>query len=179
MTFKFLNYPIVLIVLYISFTNTYFLSEIKAQNCTYDVNLIDPSTGATVKRTTDLAIGKINRQPFYIKAQCIGNNKYLKIRYYCYDDFYISDKECMKFTFVDGTCVELTPRPIDGESESVNISKISTMLIYPVNDRQLNQIIAQPIERIDIQTIQGDIEGFEIKERQQTVIKQMLDCVTI
>lgn len=179
MNLKLLKCRIIFVMLCFFFIMIWYPADIKAQNCTYEVNLVDPSTGAVVKRTSDVAIGKLNRQPFYVKTQCIGKNKYLKIRYYCYDNFFISDKHPMKLTFMDDTSIDLIPRSNDDQQESINISKISTMLIYFIDENQLNKMMSEPIKKIEFQSSQGDFVDFDVRERFRSTIQQLLDCVKI
>jgi len=151
---------------------------LEAQNCNYDVNEIEPGSGLLVKRTEDMAIGKLNNQPFYIKSQCIGDKKFLKIRYFCQNDFFIHDKEPMVLTFLDNSKLEIPPRPNNKtEQTRTQFTKVSEMLIYDITQEQYNKIVAQQAKKITFKTWDNDFVDLELKDKFRLSLQQLLQCV--
>ncbi len=155
-------------------------ASINAQNCVLEVNQVDPITGVVVKRTEDLTVGRLNGQPLYFKAQCIGERKYLKMRYFRYGNFTVSDKLPIIFTFSDNSTLQLMPRPLpESQQGSSTITSVSSMLIYDISPEQYNIIKKLPITSIAIKTEKGDDIDTDIRERFRYVIQNILNCVDI
>ncbi len=149
-----------------------------AQNCALEVNQTDPVTGARVKRTEDVSVGKLNGQPLYFKAQCIGEKKFLKMRYFRYGNFTISDQLPMILTFNDNSTVEIKPRPLPKrQQESSSMTSVSSMLIYDIDNAQYQIIQQQPVKAISLKTESGDEVVTDIRERFRSVLREILKCV--
>jgi hypothetical protein len=152
--------------------------ETMAQNCVLEVNQTDPVTGAIVKRTEDVSVGKLNGQPLYFKAQSIGEKKFLKMRYYRYGGFTISDQLPMILTFTDNSTLEIKPRPLPKkQQESSGLTSVSSMLIYDIDKAQYDVIQKQPVKAISLKIESGDEVITDIRERFRPVLQQILKCV--
>lgn len=158
-----------------------FAGASKAQNCLLEINQVDPVTNLVVKRTEDVAIGKLNGQALYFKAQCIGTKKYLKVRYYRYGNFALSDKLPMILVFQDGTSVDLIPRPLAAPNtgEQSNIVSVSSMLIFDISEQQYNTIIKNTIVSVSITTENGNSHHVDLRERYRQTIQTLLKCVDV
>ncbi len=156
------------------------ITSANAQNCALEVNQVDPITGVFVKRTEDLMVGRLNGQPLYFKAQCIGEKKYLKMRYSRYGNFIVSDKLPITFTFSDNSTLQIMPRPLpENEQGSSTIISVSSMLIYDISPEQHSIIRQLPIKSIAVKTEKGDSIDIDIRERFRYVIQNILNCVDI
>jgi hypothetical protein len=157
---------------------TFLPSQASAQNCNLEVNQTDPVTGAIIKRTEDVSVGKLNGQPLYFKAQSIGEKKFLKMRYYRYGDFTISDQLPMVLTFNDNSTLEIKPRPLPKkQQESSGLTSVSSMLIYDIDKAQYDVIQKQPVKAISLKIESGDEVITDIRERFRPVLQQILKCV--
>src|SRR6056297_463550 len=91
-------------------TFTLFATTVKAQKCRYERETIDAKTEMVIKRTEPVEITRVNDHPFYVKAQCIGQHKYLKARYYLHNGFKIRESEPLEIVFIDNSSVLLKAR---------------------------------------------------------------------
>jgi hypothetical protein len=172
-------YPAKIIVAFFIFVGVNLLPVMAfSQNCALEVNQTDPVTGAIVKRTEDVSVGRLNSQPLYFKAQSIGQKKFLKMRYFRYGNFNISDQLPMVLTFNDNSTLEVNPRPLPKrQQESSNMTSVSSMLIYDIDDTQYQAIQQQPIKAITLKTESGDEVVTDIRERFRSILQQLLKCV--
>ena len=148
-----------------------------SQDCQYEKNEIDETTLLPVKRTTFVSLCKVNRSPFECKAHSIGNNKYLKIRYYRYNDFYIPADQPLIFIMEDSSGISLTA--IQPRRDSTNLSSmmtVSSLLVYELSEETFEMLTSQPV--IMIRYYQdNEYISVEVKDKSRLLLKQILDCI--
>lgn len=149
----------------------------KAQKCSYEKNVIDGVTNVAIKRTNPEILLRLNNQPLYIKAQSIGNNKYLKIRYYKYNNFSIQENKEISFILTNGKEVVLYPRimPRDTTNPS-DFAAVSSLLVYKLSEEQANQLGQTPVQAFKYNLISGWV-NINIKTSKQIKIMNILHCV--
>lgn len=154
-----------------------FSNLISAQKCNYEKNDMDGLLEVPIKRTTPQMWCRIANQPIYVKAQCIGTNKYLKIMYYNSDDFAIQEEREIGLVLPSQDEIILFPRlmPVDSNATDDYLD-ISSMLIYKLSDDQYATLKDVPVVKFRYQLISGFIEK-DIKPKKQTAIMNVLRCV--
>ena len=152
-------------------------ASLSAQKCQYERNEIDGITNLAVKITIPEVLCRLNNQPLYIKAQCIGVMKYLKIRYYRNSDFYIVDNKEIAFTLSNNEVVTLTPRtmPVDS-SNTDGFVTVSSLLVYKLDPDQFQKLVSNPITKFKYYLSSGFVEE-DIKGSRQNRIMEILRCV--
>ena len=151
-----------------------------SQKCNLEINQIDPVTNSVIKRTEDISVGRLNGQPLYFKTQCIGEKKYLKIRYYNYGGFFISEEKPLIVTFTDNSTLELIPRQSGRKKNDVNdLTTVSSLLIFTISKEQSSALKKQPIMLITVNTENDEVVDTEIRERFRTVLQELINCVEL
>lgn len=152
-------------------------SNINAQKCNYEVNEVDGLLEVPIKRTVSEMICRINNQPLYMKAQCIGTNKYLKLRYYKDSDLSIQENREISFVLPNDEEVILYPRPMPVDSTEVNdMVNVSSMLVYKLSAEQYEILKNTPVTIFKYYRVSGFIEK-EIKASRQATLMDLLRCV--
>lgn len=155
-------------------------SNLFGQRCSYEKNKIDPATKLEVKRTRYSEITRINNHPLYVKGQCIGARKYLKIRYYIKPGSNIDDMKPLKITFKDNSFVLLNALPITtGPSLNNPLTKISSLLIYKLTKEQYSLLINNNIKQLEIQTTNGITLTKTLRKRFEDKIKKIMLCILL
>lgn len=148
-----------------------------AQRCNLDLDQRDPVTGAILKRTLDTIMGKLNGQPFYFKAQRIGDKRYLKMRYYRYGDFEISDSQPLQLVLLDGRQIGITPRDMPASQNEGSVTAVSSMLLFELPADVVKSLTSVPVRAIMFRTADGGDGAVEIRERFRGVIGLLLNCI--
>lgn len=148
-----------------------------AQKCHYEKNEIDAITEYSIKLTQPELLCRINGQPVYVKAQCIGPHKYLKIQYYKYSNYVIQEDREVGLITSNGDEVILFPRvmPIDSIKMDNYDSGIS-MLIFKLSDSQFETLKNNPIVTFRYYLISGWVEE-TISGSKQERIMEVMRCV--
>jgi hypothetical protein len=147
-----------------------------SQKCHYEVNDVDAFTQMPIKRTNPEAICRINNYPVYVKAQCIGEHKYLKLRYYKYNDFVFQENEPIIFLLSNHEQVELTPRNMPERTVSGGIEDVSALLVYKLSPEQFEKLLSLSVVKFKYPVSTGYMEK-EIKGKKQLRISKILRCV--
>ncbi len=148
-----------------------------AQKCNYEVNEIDGLLEMPIKRTVPEMLCRINNQPIYIKAQCIGSNKYLKLRYYKDTEFSIQENREISFILPSDDEIILFPRVMPVDSSAMDdLIEISSMLVYKLSADQYETLKNSPVKVFKYYRVSGFVEK-EIKASKQTTLMQVLRCV--
>lgn len=148
-----------------------------AQKCNYEKNEIDGLLEVPIKRTVSSKLCRIENQPVFVKAQCIGDNKYLKIRYFKYDGFTIQTDREIGFVLPSEDEILLFPRvmPVDS-SQMDGILDVSTLVIYKLSSDQYEILKDVPVIKFKYYITSGFMEK-EIKAANQTKVMEVLRCV--
>jgi len=149
------------------------------EKCQLEVNQVDPITNMVVKRTIDYSIGKLFGQPLYFKAQCIGEKKYLKMRYFLYGNVEISDEEPIRLIFLDDSFLEIKPRKMPQRNSEGSLTTVSAMLIYDLDNNQARQLTSNRVKKIELRATNGESFEVEVRERFREYFIQMVQCVTL
>ncbi|MBE9469024.1 MAG: hypothetical protein IMY72_11995 [Bacteroidetes bacterium] len=163
---------LIIILIFIS------ISAFSQKKCKYEKNAIDALTELRIIRTVPVSICRVNGQPFYFKAQTIGDRKYLKLKYFRYNDFKIKDNTELTFTLSNYTNITLTPRKVkkDTTEQESNFMTVSSMIIYQLTDEQYKTLIKYPITSVKYFIDTGFITK-SIKENKQNKIQKILKCI--
>jgi len=165
------KYLIITFLLFLAFYSSF------AQKCQYERDEIDGITNAVVKITIPEVLCRLNNQPLYVKAQCIGVMKYLKIRYYRNSDFYIVENKEISFTLLNDEVVTLFPRPMPVDSSNTDgFVTVSSLLVYKLDADQYKKLSTNPITKFKYYLSSGFVEE-EIKGSRQNRIMELLRCV--
>lgn len=159
-------------------TSLLFFQANAQKACKYEKDEIDAITELKVRITQQIQLCKVNNAPFLIKAQSIGDRRYLKIRYYRYDNFSILPNTDFTFTFSDNTTLEVTPRETKTDTANTDNSftAISSMIILPLSEQQFYKLLHFPVTKMKYY-IPGGYEFKDIKESKQEDLKQILSCI--
>lgn len=156
-----------------------FLNQGTAQKCRYEKNEIDAVTEMVVKRTEPAEITEVNDQPLFMKAQCIGEHKYLKVRYYRYNSFTIDASHPFEIIFDDQTSVELQARDMPEAEDSGSFMKVSSLLIFNLTKDQYQKLMNKPAVQIKYFIEGGGYIRKDIRRRYQEDIQHILRCVLL
>lgn len=156
---------------------TFIFQNISAQKCNYEKNEIDGLLEIPIKRTSPQMLVRIDNQPFYVKAQCIGDNKYLKLIYYKYNDFAIKDDREIGLILPSMDEITLFPRimPVD-TADNQDIIDMTTLMVYKLSTDQYETLKNVPVIKFKYFVDGGFIEK-DIKTSKQPIIMQHLSCV--
>ena len=154
------------------------VSVFSQKKCKYEKNEIDALTELRIVRTLPVSICRVNGQPFYFKAQAIGDRKYLKLKYFRYNSFKIKDNTDLIFSLSNNSTVTLTPRKVkrDTTVQESNFMTVSSMIIYRLTDGQYKKLIKYPITDVKYFVTTGFITK-SIKGNQQDKIQKILRCI--
>ena len=159
------------------FIVTSFSVKVKAQKCGFEKNEIDALTELVVKRTAPSMLLRIEGQPLYVKAQCIGTNKYLKIVFYRYNDFSFQENREVGFLLSNKEDLLLYPRQMSVDSAKMdNVINVSSLLIYKLSDNQYQKLTQFPVIKFKYYLTTGFVE-VPIKTKKQGKVMEVLRCV--
>lgn len=157
--------------------STFLSNNAFAQKCKYEKNEIDGLLEVPIKLTKEEFICRIDNQPIYVKAQCIGTNKYLKIRYFKYNNFIIQKDREIAWELPSKEDITLFPREMPVDSTKINdITNVSVLLIYKLSASQYETLKKNPVTKFKYNISTGFVEK-EIKSSKQNVIMNILQCV--
>lgn len=149
-----------------------------AQNCKLEINDIDPRTKLKIIRTEFEQLDRINSNPLLVKAQAVGDKKFLKIRYYRYNNFEIRSGSEMEFMLSNNKVVTLQPfiNPADTAPDENSFMTVSSLIIYPIEDDAFKLLTTYDVVKIKYYVAQG-YQYSEIKTKRQSVIREVLNCI--
>ena len=149
-----------------------------AQNCKLEIDDIDPRTKLRVVRTEFEQLERVNNNPFLIKAQAVGEQRFLKIRYYRYNNFEIKPGSEMEFILSDNSTVTLKPfiNPGDTVPEQNSFMTVSSMIIFPIEPADFEKLSTYDLVKFKYFIEQGYIYT-EVKEKRQTLLRELLQCI--
>lgn len=150
---------------------------LQAQKCNYEKNEIDALTELVVKRTAPVMLVRIKGQPLYVKAQCIGTNKYLKVLFYKYNNFSFKEDREIGLILPNNDEIVLYPRQSQADSTKMNDrSSTSSLLVYKLSDIQYQTLSQSAVIEFKYFVSEGFIEE-PIKSSKQNKIMEVLRCV--
>ncbi len=148
-----------------------------AQNCQYEKEFTDDNTGKKVKITVQVVLARLNNNPLYFKAQSIGDDRrFLKMRYYKYNDFYFRDDREVILFLTNGEQVVLNPRVNPNESKESKLQTISSMVIYPLTEEQFSKLRNHPVKNFRYYVATGFVD-LPIKDNKQDQLMKILKCI--
>lgn len=148
-----------------------------AQKCNYEKNEIDALTELLVKRTAPELVCRINGQPLYAKAQCIGQNKYLKLLFYRFNDFSFQEDREVSFILSNNEELIVYPRLMPVDSTKMDqLTNVNSLLVYKLNDEQYKQLTVYPVKKFRYFMTTGFVDVPVTSKRQHAVIN-VLKCV--
>jgi hypothetical protein len=151
--------------------------QVSAQKCKYEKNEIDAITEKAIKLTEPEVLLRLDNNPIQIKAQCIGEYKYLKLRYIKYSSFYIVDDREIAFKLKNDQEIVLFPRPMPQDTAKTDdITAITAMLVYKLSTEQYQLLSNFPIKEFKYYLSTGWMTE-EINANKQNVIMNLLRCV--
>ncbi len=154
-----------------------FQTETQAQKCRYEKNEIDAITEKTIKLTEPEVLLRLDNSPVYVKAQCIGEYKYLKLKYIKYGDFYIVDDREIALTLQNNQEVVLFPRPMPQDTAKTDdILSVTAMLVYKLSSEQYHLLSNFPVKEFKYYMSTGWVSE-EISSSKQSIIMDLLRCV--
>ncbi len=148
-----------------------------SQKCSYEKNEIDALTELQVKRTTPSLLLRINGQPLYVKAQCIGDNKYLKLLFYHYNDFSFQEDREISFILSNNEEIILYPRVMPVDSSKIDdITNVNSLLIYKLTSDQFQKLLNTPVTQFKYFIASGFLTE-PVKGSKQNKVMEVLRCV--
>lgn len=156
-----------------------FLHTANAQKCRYEIDQLDSKTEMQIKRTEPVEITRVNNQPLLMKAQCIGENKYLKVRYYKYNGFEIRDSEIFEIIFTDRSSIKLQPRKLPKKKSSGGFVTVSSLLIFDLSRDQYKQLLDKPVLELKYFVEGGGYVREEVRKRFQSDLQHIMQCVLL
>lgn len=149
-----------------------------AQNCKLEINDIDPRTKLRIVRTEFEQLDRINSNPLMVKAQAVGDKKFLKIRYYKYNNFEIRSGSELELILSNNKTVTLQPfiNPADTVPDQNSFMTVSSLIIYPMEDDAFQQLSTYDVIKLKYYVAQG-YQYSEIKDKRQSVIRELLNCI--
>jgi hypothetical protein len=152
-------------------------TRLNAQDCQYEKNEIDAVTEVPVKLTVPVVLTRLNNNPLYFKAQSIGSLRFLKMRYYKYNDFYIQEDREIAFKLSNGEEVVLYPRVVPVDTTAMDdFITISSLLVYRLNNDQFEKLKNYPVTSFRYYVVSGFID-VDIKTSRQTRLIEILKCI--
>lgn len=149
----------------------------KAQKCNLEKNEIDALTELVIKRTAPEMILRINGQPLYVKAQCIGPHKYLKITFYKYNDFSFEEDREIGLILSNNDEITLFPRQVPVDSAKMDlIADANALLVYKLSNSQYETLCQNSVSKFKYHLISGFVDE-PIKKSKQNKIMDVLKCV--
>ena len=149
-----------------------------SQKCNYEKDKIDENSNLIVKRTSSVTLCKVNNYPFNIKSQQIGERKYLKLRYFKYNNFSITEGSKLIFYTENNGKIMIDPLEIKKKKteSSAGFATTSSLIVFQLTNDEFNFLIDYPIIEIGFYSNTG-ITKKEIKAKQQNVIQNLLKCI--
>lgn len=149
-----------------------------SQKCSYEKDKIDENTQLVIKRTAPLTLCKVNGYPFIFKSQQIGDRKYLKLRYYKYNNFSIIEGSKFIFYFDNNNKLMIDALELRKKQNSNKngFTTVSSMIVYELEKEDFKTLLNNPVIMIAVYTNTG-ITKQEIKSKQQNDIQHLLDCI--
>lgn len=145
--------------------------------CQFEKNVIDAITENQIKVTQPVTLTKLNNNPLYFKAQSIGSKyRFLKMRYYKYNDFSINETREISFRLTTNEEIVVYPRHAAGDTIKTNVETVSAMLVYSISAEQYEKLRRYPVKTFKYFVSTGFIE-VPVKEKQQTKIMDILNCI--
>ena len=168
------QYPIIILFFILVLSSPLLL---QAQKCNYEKNEIDALTELVVKRTTPQMLLRINGQPLYVKAQCIGTNKYLKILFLKYNGFSFKEDREVGLVLSNNEEVVLYPRLSSVDSTATDLQNDETsLIIYKLSDPQYQLLTSTTAIEFKYFIASGFIKE-PIKTSRQGKVMEVLKCV--
>ncbi len=170
--------PINRALYFVSFFVIILLSvKAEAQKCNLEKNEIDALTELVIKRTAPEMLMRVKGQPLYVKAQCIGTNKYLKIVFYKYNNFSFQEQREVGFKLSNKEELLLYPRQMSVDSTKMDdLADVYSLLIYKLSDDQYKKLTQYPAVKFKYYLISGFVTE-PIKDKNQGKIMGVLKCV--
>jgi hypothetical protein len=156
-----------------------FINYVNAQKCKYEIDQLDAKTELQIKRTEPIELVRVNNQPLLMKAQCIGEKKYLKVRYYQYNGFEIRDSEIFEIIFSDRSSVKLKPRKLPKKKATGGFVTVSSLLIFDLTNKEYKQLLENPVIEIKYYVEEGGYIRKEVRKRFQTDLQHIMKCVLL
>lgn len=160
----------------VSFLIVPFLSM--GQKCNYEKDKIDENTNLIIKRTSSVTLCKVNGQPFSFKSQQIGDRKYLKLRYFKYNNFSIIEGSKLIFYTLNNDKIMIEPLEIKKKPNTSNngFSTTSSLIVFQLEKDEFNFLLENPVIEIGFYSNTGIMKK-EIKSKQQSDIQYLLECI--
>ena len=150
-----------------------------AQSCKLEIDKVDPRSNLRIVRTEYEHLVRVNNNPFLIKAQAVGDQKFLKIKYYNYNGFEIKSGSNIEFILLNNEIVSLDPYTNNGDEqekeENGNIV-VSTLLIFPLDATEYDKLVNNNISKLRFFIEEGYINK-EIKDKKQGTLRSVLRCI--
>ncbi len=148
------------------------------QRCYYEKDEIDKNTNLVIRRTAPINLCKVNGHPFSFKSQQIGDRKYLKLRYFRYNNFSIIEGSKFIFYFQNGDNLMIEPLEIKKKpkTEQSGFSTTSSLIIYQLSKDVFNILLDNLVVEVGFYSNTGIMKQ-EIKAKNQDVIQQLLVCI--
>lgn len=155
------------------------IKSLAGQKCHYEKDMIDAVTEMQIKRTEPIEMATVNEHPLYMKAQCIGPHKYLKIRYFRYNSFEIRAEEPFEIVFNDHSSVKLEARKMPESKNSGGFVKVSSLLVYNLTSAQYKLLLNKPVVQIKYYIESGGYIRKDIRKRYQDDLQFLMRCVLL
>lgn len=148
------------------------------QNCNLEINDIDPRTNLKILRTEFEQLARVNGNPFLVKAQAIGEKRYLKFRYYRYNNFEIEPGSDLELILSDNSVVALQPyvSPADTVQDQSTLMTVSSLVIYPIPSDAYKKLTEANLRKLKF-FVSGGYVYEDVKEKKQAIIRNLLNCV--
>ncbi len=147
-----------------------------SQKCRYEKNEVDALTELEVKLTQPAMLLRINNAPVYVKAQSIGDNKYLKLIHQVYGDFVLQEDREVSFRLSNNEELTLYPRAMPKDSVGSDYMDYTTLLVYKLSELQFEVLSSTPVRGFKYIKSTGWVEE-PIKESKQETIMQLMRCI--
>lgn len=153
------------------------MPTIQAQKCNYEKNEIDGLLELPIKRTAPEMLLRIDNQPFYVKTQCIGSNKYIKLIYYKYNGFSIQDDREIGLILPSSDEITLFPRIVPADTAAIEDDlDMTTLIVFKLSADQYEILKSTPVTKFKYFVTAGFIER-DIKPSRQSTLMELLRCV--
>lgn len=164
-----------ILILVITLTCLHSISN--AQKCRLEKNDVDALTEMVIKRTAQELLLRINNEPVYFKAQCIGPNKYLKLSYYTHGNFSFNEEREIKLITTLNDEIVLHPRVAPKDtSKTDDLYNVRSLIVYKLSQEQHTKLKANGVIAFKYFVTTGWVER-NIKTSKQSTIQELLICV--
>lgn len=160
------------------FTIALFISSsLYSQKCSYEKNEIDALTELPVKRTTPELLCRISGQPLYAKGQSIGDNKYLKLLFYTFNNFTFQEDREVGFILSNNEELMVYPRHMPVDSAKMDqLTNVNSLLVYKLTSEQFELLKVYPVKKFKYFVATGFIEE-PITSKKQNAVINVLKCI--